>query len=440
MKTDFVPQWLIERKRDGGELSDAEIREWIARYSDGRLPDYQMAAMAMAIVLRGMNRRETLALTDAMMRSGDVLSWDDLDRPTADKHSTGGIGDKISIPLAPIAAACGLAVPMISGRGLGITGGTLDKLDSIPGYSTRLPVSRFRAVVKKVGCSIVGQTDRLAPADRRLYSLRDVTGTTPSLALITGSILSKKLAEGASTLVFDVKCGKSCFMPTPEAALELAHSLVSVSRGAGRAAQALITDMSQPVGRAAGNALEIRESVEILQGRGPEDAVELVMALGSRMLVLSGLAKNAAAARAEMAAKIASGEALEVFARMVKAHGGDPRVAERPEKILPAAKAAVDVPAPRSGYVTAADTSVIGRCILQLGGGRRSVADAIDYGVGVDNLVKVGERVEKGDPLLRLHAGSKADAAEFSGRIAGAFAISPEKPPVGSPVIRAVTR
>ena len=218
MNDDFVPQWIIERKRDGAALAEADIREWIARYSDGRLPDYQMAALAMAIYFRGMSPEETLALTDAMMRSGDALSWDGLSRPTADKHSTGGIGDKLSIPLAPLVAACGVAVPMISGRGLGITGGTLDKLESIPGYDTRLSEGRFREVVASVGCSIVGQTDRLAPADRKLYALRDVTGTVPSIPLITASILSKKLAGGAQTLVFDVKCGAGAFMKTPEGA------------------------------------------------------------------------------------------------------------------------------------------------------------------------------------------------------------------------------
>ena len=259
MNGEFVPQWIIEKKRDGGALSEAEIREWIARYADGRLPDYQMAALAMAVYWRGMSADETLWLTDAMMRSGDVLSWRGLGRATADKHSTGGIGDKLSIPLAPLVAACGVAVPMISGRGLGITGGTLDKLESIPGYDTHLDNARFREVVDKVGCSIIGQTDRLAPADRKLYALRDVTGTVPSIPLITASILSKKLAEGADVLVFDVKCGAGAFMKTRENARALADSLLAVARGAGRKAEALVTGMDEPVGRTAGNALEIAE-------------------------------------------------------------------------------------------------------------------------------------------------------------------------------------
>ncbi|MBR1608356.1 MAG: thymidine phosphorylase, partial [Kiritimatiellae bacterium] len=240
----FVPQWTIEAKRDGRELSDADIREWIARYSAGAIPDYQMAAFAMAVYFRGMSPAETLALTDAMRRSGDSLSWDALSRPTADKHSTGGIGDKVSLPLAPLVAACGVSVPMISGRGLGTTGGTLDKLESIPGYDAGLSAARFRRVVRDVGCSIVGQTSRLAPADRKLYALRDVTGTVPSIPLITASILSKKLAEGAGTLVFDVKCGSGAFMKTPREARALARSLLSVARGAGRNAGALVTRMS----------------------------------------------------------------------------------------------------------------------------------------------------------------------------------------------------
>ena len=407
---EFVPQWIIEKKRDGGALSEGEIREWIARYADGRLPDYQMAALAMAVYWRGMSPEETLWLTDAMMRSGDVLSWDGLGRATADKHSTGGIGDKVSIPLAPLVAACGVAVPMISGRGLGITGGTLDKLESIPGYDTRLSEGRFREVVGSVGCSIVGQTDRLAPADRKLYSLRDVTGTVPSIPLITASILSKKLAEGAQTLVFDVKCGAGAFMKTPERARALADSLLAVARGAGREAEALVTDMDQPLGRTAGNALEIAESVEILRGGGPADARALAFDLAVPMLTLSGAAPDAASARALLEEKLASGAALETFARMVEAHGGDPRVADAPEKVLPQAPATLDVPAPRAGTVSCVDADGIGRIVLLLGGGRRAVTDAIDPAVGVSGLKKAGEAVEAGEPLLRLHARTRAEA------------------------------
>lgn len=420
---EFVPQWIIERKRDGGEIPPDALAELVARYADGRLPDYQMAAFAMAVYFRGMSREETLALTDAMRRSGDTLSWDGLDRPTADKHSTGGIGDKASIPLAPLVAACGVAVPMISGRGLGVTGGTLDKLESIPGYDTRLSVERYREVVARVGCSIIGQTDRLAPADRKLYALRDVTGTVPSIPLITASILSKKLAEGAETLVFDVKCGAGAFMKTREDAAALAESLVTGARGAGRKAEALVTAMDEPLGRAAGNALEIAESVEILRGGGPADTRELVLRLAVPMLALSGAAPDAAA-RAALERALASGAALETFARMVAAHGGDARVAETPEKVLARAPVVRDVPAPRSGFVSGVDADAVGRAVLLLGGGRRAVTDAVDPAVGVSDLRKTGERVEAGEPLARVHARSGAGADAVSDLLAKAFALS----------------
>ena len=424
MNDEFVPQWIIERKRDGAALAEADIREWIARYADGRLPDYQMAALAMAIYFRGMSPEETLALTDAMMRSGDALSWDGLSRPTADKHSTGGIGDKLSIPLAPLVASCGVAVPMISGRGLGITGGTLDKLESIPGYDTHLDNARFREVVDRVGCSIIGQTDRLAPADRKLYALRDVTGTVPSIPLITASILSKKLAEGAEILVFDVKCGAGAFMKTPADARALADSLLAVARGAGRHAEALVTAMDQPLGRTAGNALEIAESVEILRG-GPADAGarELTLRLAVPMLTLSGVSPDEASARALLEKKLASGAALETFARMVEAQGGDPRVAEAPEKVLPQAPAVVEVPAPRGGVLARVDADGIGRVVLLLGGGRRAVTDAIDPSVGVSCLSKVGEAIEEGEPLLRIHARTRAEAEALVPQVLAAHEI-----------------
>ena len=433
MNDDFVPQWIIERKRDGGALADAEIREWIARFADGRLPDYQMAALAMAVYFRGMSPEETLALTDAMMRSGDALSWDGLSRPTADKHSTGGIGDKLSIPLAPLVASCGVAVPMISGRGLGITGGTLDKLESIPGYDTHLDNARFRAVVDAVGCSIIGQTDRLAPADRKLYALRDVTGTVPSIPLITASILSKKLAEGAATLVFDVKCGAGAFMKTPADARALADSLLAVARGAGRHAEALVTAMDQPVGETAGNALEIAESVDLLRGAGPADALELALRLAVPMLTLSGVSPDEASARALLEKRLASGAALETFAQMVAAQGGDARVAESPETVLPQAPVLLDVAAPRAGHLARVDADGIGRAVLLLGGGRRAVTDAIDPAVGVSRLRKIGEHVEKGEPLATLHARTRAEAEALVPQVVAAFDFSDE--PVAAPAL-----
>ena len=316
----MVPQWIIERKRDGGAVPEADLRAFVAAYAAGELPDYQMAAFAMAVFFQGMAFEETVVLTDAMMRSGDVLDWSDLERPTVDKHSTGGIGDKISIPLAPLVAAAGAAVPMISGRGLGITGGTLDKLESIPGYDTQLSNAAFRRVLETVGCSIIGQTAHLAPADKKLYALRDVTGTVPSIPLIAASIMSKKLAEGADALALDVKCGAGAFMKRREDAQTLAGTLVAIGRGMGRRVSALVTAMDQPLGRTAGNALEIAESIAVLKGQGPADVVEIVVALGGEMLVLAGLCAERGEGIRVIRQKLDSGEGLETFARMVAAH------------------------------------------------------------------------------------------------------------------------
>ena len=328
----MIPQWVIEKKRDGGTLDEAEIRAFIAGFTDGAIPDYQMAALAMAIYFRGMTSEEMAILTDAMMRSGDLVTFEAWPRPTADKHSTGGIGDKLSLMIAPLAASAGLAVPMISGRGLGITGGTLDKLETIPGYNTHLSVEAFKRVVARVGCSIIGQTDRLAPADKKLYALRDVTGTVPSIPLITASIMSKKLAEGADTLVFDVKCGRAAFMQTPDSARLLAQSLIRVGRTLNRKTGALITDMDQPLGRTAGNAVEVIEAIETLKGGGPSDTRHLTIGLTAQMTVLGGIHSNAETARSELARRLDDGRALEVFRQMVTAHGGDERIIDGAER------------------------------------------------------------------------------------------------------------
>jgi pyrimidine-nucleoside phosphorylase/thymidine phosphorylase len=400
----MVPQWMIEKKRDGGALSADEICAFIEGYTAGDIPDYQMAALAMAIFFRGMTPDETAALTDAMMRSGDVLSFSDWPRPTADKHSTGGIGDKISLVLGPLAASAGLAVPMISGRGLGLTGGTLDKLEAIPGFTTRLSPDAFRAALGRAGCAIIGQTDRLAPADRKLYALRDVTGTVPSIPLITASILSKKLAEGAASLVLDVKCGRGAFMRTPEQARALADSLLRAGRALGRNMAALITDMEQPLGRTVGNALEVREAVEVLRGGGPADVRSLTLALTARMCLLAGVATDAAAAERELAARLDDGRALSAFRDMVAAQGGDCRVADDPGAVLPAAATMESLPAPTDGWVASVDAEIIGRVVLQLGAGRRRSDDAIDPAAGVDRLVQCGDRVRRGEPLMRLQA------------------------------------
>ena len=419
----MVPQWIIEKKRDGCELTADEIRGFVDAYSAGDLPDYQMSAFAMAVLFRGMTFAEVTEMTDAMMRSGDVLDFSGLARPSVDKHSTGGIGDKISIPLAPVVAAAGAAVPMISGRGLGITGGTLDKLESIPGYNTQLSTERFRKILETVGCSIIGQTSRLAPADKKLYALRDVTGTVPSIPLISSSIMSKKLAEGASGLVLDVKCGSGAFMKTVDEARELAETMLAIGRNTGRGMAAVITDMNQPLGRAVGNALEIRESIDILAGRGPADTSELTVLLASEMLVLAGISPDVSAARKAAEEMLESGRAMETFAKMVEAHGGDPHIIDNPG-IMGVAPVIVDVPSPADGYVRNVDAEKTGNAVLLLGGGRKKVSDAIDHAVGIDRLVASGERVSAGDPLMRIHAGTKESADSVMKMLSEAVAFS----------------
>ena len=418
-----LPQWVIENKRDGRVLPPEVIRDFVLAFASGELPDYQMAALAMAIFFRGMTAAETAALTDAMLHSGDVLDFSNWPRPTADKHSTGGIGDKISLILAPLAASAGLAVPMISGRGLGLTGGTLDKLESIPGFDTRLSIEAFQRVLADVGCSIIGQTDRLAPADRKLYALRDVTATVPSIPLITASIMSKKLAEGASVLVFDVKCGRGAFMRTREEAQRLAASLLDTGRAMNRHVSALITDMEQPLGRTAGNAVEVAESIELLQGRGPADVRALTLALTAQMTLLAGIHPDAATATRELATRLDDGRALEIFRRMVAAQGGDTRVIDDLSR-LPQPGASLDLPAPRAGTVAFVDAEKIGRVVLQLGAGRCKTDDRIDLAAGISALVQCGESVTHGQPLLRLHARDAATIEHLRAEAVAAITIT----------------
>ncbi|MFO7936611.1 MAG: thymidine phosphorylase [Kiritimatiellia bacterium] len=424
----MIPQWLIEKKRDGNVLADKEIRTFIAGYTAGFIPDYQMAAMAMAIFFRGMTAEETAAMTDAMMRSGDLVSFDGWPRPTADKHSTGGIGDKLSLMIAPLAAAAGLAVPMISGRGLGITGGTLDKLESVPGYDTHLSIDEFRRVIDVVGCSIIGQTGRLAPADKKLYALRDVTGTVPSIPLITASIMSKKLAEGAETLVFDVKCGRAAFMKNKADAETLAESLIRVGQALGRKTAALITNMDQPLGRSVGNALEVVEAVETLKGRGPADTRLLTVELTARMTTLAGIHSDMASARAELGGLLDNGAALQSFRKMVEEQKGDCGVIDDCGRFAQPG-AVVDVAAQESGYVRSVDAESIGRIVLQLGGGRRKIDDLIDSAAGIDKLVQQGERVTRGQPLMRLHASTKELAESMLREAVSAVTFSRDQPP-----------
>lgn len=391
------PVWLIAKKRDGAELTAEEIGVFVSRYAAGDIPDYQMSAMAMAIYLQGMNTAEIAALTDHMLASGARFEWPDDGVPRVDKHSTGGIGDKVSIPLAPMLACCGLQVPMISGRGLGATGGTLDKLEAIPGFHTDLSMDEVRDVVKRVGCVITGATPDLVPADRKLYALRDVTATVPSIPLITASIMSKKLAEGLDALVLDVKWGSGAFMKTAEQARELAQSLVATGQRMDVATTALLTDMNQPLGRMAGNAVEIDESVAMLEGRGPADLVELTLALGAELLTSAGAAANGASARAALEETLRSGAAREKLAEMVHAQGGD---LDAPRTVAPANDLAGAV----AGYVATIDAEEFGRAIIAMRGGREQLGDRLDHSTGIEMLVRLGDRVDAGQPLARIFA------------------------------------
>lgn len=419
----MIPQWIIEKKRDGQHLSGAEIRDFISRYTSGEIPDYQMSALAMAIFFRGMDRDETVALTDAMMRSGVVLDLSDLPKPKVDKHSTGGIGDKTSLILAPLVASCGVAVPMISGRGLGITGGTLDKMESIPGYRADLSVDSFRRVLSSCGCSIMGQTAEIAPADRKLYALRDVTATVPSIPLIAASIMSKKMAEGLDALVLDVKFGRGAFMKTCEDAVALAETMIDIGRGMGKRVAALVTAMDQPLGHTAGNALEVRESIDCLRGHGPEDLMHVTMELSSHMIFLAGLSPSPDAAMDLLRKNLSSGAALQTFHRMVSLHGGDTKTLENPD-ILPSAPIVQPLKAVSSGFIARADADALGRACIELGAGRRRTEDRVDHAVGLSGIRKIGAQVRQGDTLALIHARSPESLAAAQALANNAFEIS----------------
>ncbi len=429
----------IARKRDGLPLTSAEIHSLIAGFVDGSVADYQMAAFAMAVYFRGMTASETAALLDAMQHSGDVVTWEGLALPTADKHSTGGVGDKVSIPLAPAVAACGVAVPMISGRGLGHTGGTLDKLEAIPGFNVRLSLAEFRKMIEQIGVSLIGQTERLVPADRKLYALRDVTATVESIPLITASILSKKLAEGVQSLVLDVKVGSGAFMKTREQALELATAMVRAGQAAGRNVTAFLTAMDRPLGTHIGNGLEIIESVQILQGLGPADTRELTCRLGGEMLRLAGVVATLEAGEARIARSLDDGSALAKFRELVQAHGGDVRVCDDPQAILPRAPVVVPLPAWRSGFVTRMDSLAVGLAAVRLGAGRNRTEDQVDPSVGFVLVRKPGDAVTDGEPMAFVHATTEVKARAALTELRAAIDIGPvptEPTPLWLDVIR----
>ena len=430
----MIAKIVIDKKREGKALGSAEIREFVAGFTSGEIPDYQMSALAMAICCRGMTERETADLTDAMMRSGACLDWNGLSLPTADKHSTGGVGDKLSLVVQPLAAACGVAVPSLTGRGLGLTGGTADKLETIPGYSCSLTLDDFRRVVAETGVSMTVQTGEICPADKKLYALRDVTGTVASIPLITASILSKKLAEGAGTLVFDVKCGKGAFMKTPDEARALAHSLVAGAKAAGRRAAALVTRMDAPLGRCVGNANEVAEAIGILEGR-ESPVVGLCVELAALMVSLSREIPLDDA-REECKARLADGSALAKFKAMVVAHGGD---LSRFEALRNRPTFKFTIQAMRSGYVGAIDAEKVARAALSLGAGREKAGDRIDPLAGVTLAVGVGDRVVTGQALATLERSSGPDGLEAcAAQLLAAFSIAPTAPEPESLIVERI--
>jgi pyrimidine-nucleoside phosphorylase len=401
---------VIRKKRDGGELSRNEIESLVNAYTVGDIPDYQVSAWLMAVVLRGMTRAETAALTDAMLRSGEVLDLSSLPGKKVDKHSTGGVGDKTSLVLAPLAAAAGVIVPMISGRGLGHTGGTLDKLEAIPGFNVNLPVADFRRVLATCGCCMIGQTAEIAPADRKLYALRDVTGTVESPYLICASIMSKKLAEGIDALVLDVKTGSGAFMKNEKDAAFLAELMVETGERMGKQVVALITDMDQPLGNMIGNALEVVEVVEVLRGEGPEDLRQLCLELAGWMLHLGGVSATVGEGKKQSEKLIASGKALDKFRQMVELQGGDPRSIDDPKK-LPRAEHSMTLSSPKSGYVATLQCEQIGTACVILGGGRERKEDSVDPAVGIVLHKKVGDTVSAGEPLATIYYNAETRAA-----------------------------
>jgi pyrimidine-nucleoside phosphorylase/thymidine phosphorylase len=424
------PQDVIRKKRDGQSLSREEIEFFIGGVTNGRVADYQVSALLMAIYLNGMDHNEQQVLTEAMLNSGKILDFSDIPKPKADKHSTGGVGDKTSIIIAPLVAACGVCVPMISGRGLGHTGGTLDKLESIPGYSVNLSLGAFKDVLREVGYAMAGQTAELAPADKKMYALRDATATVEAIPLIVASIISKKGAAGLDAMIIDVKVGNGAFMRNQSRATELAHALVSTGNSCGIKTRALLTDMNQPLGAAVGNSLEVKECIEILRGEASEAAqpvLDISLELCAHMLLLANVDETIEAAQARLQRALRSGEALECLRRNIAAQGGEPRVCDAPDKFLPLVRESVKVESPRSGYITSIDTTEIGHAIAAIGGGRVRIEDTIDPTVGFIAELKLGDQVRSGETLGVVYSADDARAKEAAQRIQAAYHVD-DKP------------
>lgn len=439
LPADMLVTRLIERKRDGESLAPSEWRALVEEYGAGRVPDYQMAALLMAVFLKGMDTEETVALMEAMRDSGATLDLAGIGRARIDKHSTGGVGDKVSLVLAPLVSCLGVAVPMMSGRGLGHTGGTLDKLEAIPGFRTDLSLSAARAQVERLNCALIGQTGEIAPVDKRLYALRDATSTVEAIPLIAASIMSKKLAEGLTGLVLDIKRGSGAFLPQLERGVELARLMIAMGEARGCKVVALMTAMDRPLGRACGNALEVEEAISCLHGEGPPDVMEVTYTLGAEMLVLAGVTRGVDEARRRMEVALSSGKAAEHFARIIEAQGGNPRVVDDPA-LLPQAQVVEFYSSPRAGVVARVEPRAVGRGITALGGGRRTMEDRIDPSVGFVVRARPGDVVKVGEPLATIFARDEAGLAAGMAAMSEAFTIAEEADPPLPLVSHRVTR
>ncbi|HEX6976358.1 MAG TPA: thymidine phosphorylase [Vicinamibacterales bacterium] len=429
---------LIRQKRDGGALDRAAIQSFVSGVTDGSLPDYQAASLLMAIFQRGMTTEETAALTAAMVESGVRMTYPELPGIPVDKHSTGGVGDKTSLILAPLAVACGALVPMMSGRGLGHTGGTLDKLESIPGFRTALSLPELRTALRTIGCALIGQTAEIAPADKKLYALRDVTSTVESIPLISASIMSKKIAEGIGGLVLDVKTGVGAFMKTLDDSRALARSLVGIGEASGVRTEALITRMDVPLGRMVGNAVEVIESIDVLKGKGPKDLEDLSVLFAARMLVLARIEADEEQALARVRKALASGAGVEAFGRIIEHQGGDPRVLDDYSR-LPSAPDETTIDAPRAGFVTALHAEAVGRAAVALGAGRARIEDAVDHGVAIEVVATAGDAVAAGDPILRIRHRGGRGLQEALPLLNGAIAIDDARPAHRDLVVERIT-